>query len=181
MVGKNLEIWKKKYYLCRKFRTTMKVKWFVGRIELWEGAQVGTCNHWAPFQHPLSIHWKKVETTWKRGKTQPWRTAHLTKRKPDDIRNNGRWEREILIKIYFIERFLPKYLHMSKKSKQIFVVTSDSATSFPPNLLSHSRANNKSFPQKLQINLIFCAKSLCISNICCNFASKTITYSHKIL
>ena len=103
------------------------------------------------------------------------------KRKPDDIRNNRRCRRVFGSKNLFYRTIFTQILAYVKKSKQIFVVTSDSATSFPPNLLSHSRANNKSFPQKLQINLIFCAKSLCISNICCNFATQTIIYSHKFL
>ena len=37
-------------------------------------------------------------------------------------------------------------------------------------LRSHNCANSKHFPQKQQINLIFCTKSLHISNICCIFA-----------
>ena len=62
---------------------------------------------------------------------------------------------------------------MSKKSKQIFVVTSVLPTKksrVPPNLRSHNRANNKYLPLKTQINSIFIVKSLYISNICCNFA-----------
>ena len=51
-----------------------------------------------------------------------------------------------------------KDLHNSKKSKQIFVVQ------------SHSRANNKAFSLKNQINSIFIVNSLRISNICCTFA-----------
>ena len=40
----------------------------------------------------------------------------------------------------------------------------------PPNLRSLSRANNKAFPLKIQINLIFIVKSLYIPNICSKFA-----------
>ena len=33
-----------------------------------------------------------------------------------------------------------------------------------------SRANNKAFPLKIEINFILIVKSLCITNICCTFA-----------
>ena len=45
------------------------------------------------------------------------------------------------------------------------------ASGFPPNLRSHSCANNKHFPPKFQIYLTFCVKSLYISNICSNFVA----------
>ncbi len=44
----------------------------------------------------------------------------------------------------------------------------------PSKLRSHSRANSKYFPLKIQINSIFIGKSLRIPNICCTFAAKIV-------
>ena len=47
----------------------------------------------------------------------------------------------------------------------------DKPTRNSPKVRSHICANNKDFPQKTQINLIFCLKTLCMSNICSTFAA----------
>ena len=55
----------------------------------------------------------------------------------------------------------------------------------PSKLQSHVCANNKPFGKKIQINLIFLSKFLCISNICSTFAVAKVwstimtTLSHK--
>ena len=71
--------------------------------------------------------------------------------------------------------FFMSSLAYSQKSKQIFVVPSTSSPiemGTPSKVRSHSSANNKAFPLKTQINLIFTVKPLYIPNICCTFARK---------
>ena len=49
----------------------------------------------------------------------------------------------------------------------------------PSKLRSHACANNKYLPLKMQINSIFIVKSLCIPNICSNFAPDFMYIARK--
>ena len=59
-------------------------------------------------------------------------------------------------------------LHMSEKRKYLEYF-GRRLLHIPPKLRSHICANTNDFPLKIQIYLIFTAKSLYIPNICSNF------------
>jgi len=58
---------KKFYYLCSRFlKGVLRTSNLERFLEL-DRSDVGWRIHSAPIEHPFSIHWKQVETTWRGG------------------------------------------------------------------------------------------------------------------
>ncbi len=72
------------YYLCSRFLEGVLRTPNIERFLQLDYSDVGWRIHSAPIEHPFSIHWEKVETTWKGG------SAHLPRIQSLETDEGGR-------------------------------------------------------------------------------------------
>ena len=90
--GKKFAYIKNFYYLCTRFLKGVLRTPDIERFLQLDYSDVGWRIHSAPIEHPFSIHWEKVETTWKGG------SAHLPRIQSLETDEGGQMgSREIIV------------------------------------------------------------------------------------